>query len=190
MAVRLFCTNSKCDGSVSELPAGSTNDSCCTKCGSPRRDPTTQPPTGHFSDSSGDRNEPIAGATQPAASRFDLPNPFGRYAIIKKLGQGGMATVYLARDSQLDRVVAIKVPLISGHEDSDFLKRFFREAKVAATFHDPNICPIHDVGTHDVVPFLMMAYIEGQSLGEHLKERRDPVELAEAARLVWFELWR
>jgi len=95
-----------------------------------------------------------------------------------------MGVVYLAHDPQLDRQVALKIPLISAEDDSDFLKRFFREAQVAAKFHHPNICPVYDMGTHDGRPFLSLAYIEGQSLAEHLNQRQSPVEPAKAAQLV------
>src|SRR5437870_4162287 len=84
---------------------------------------------------------------------IDLPNPFGRYRIARKLGQGGMGAVYLAHDTLLDRPVALKIPHIRD-------ERFLREARAAASFHHPNFCPIYDVGEIDGHPYLAMAYIE------------------------------
>ncbi|WP_315852285.1 WD40 repeat domain-containing serine/threonine-protein kinase [Lignipirellula cremea] len=101
----------------------------------------------------------------------DLPlGEFGRYRIEKKLGQGGMGAVYLAHDSRLERQVALKVPRFAEHDDPQILERFLREAKAAATIDHPNLCPVYDVGEVDGVHYLSMAYIEGRSLAECLRE--------------------
>src|SRR5690349_15165588 len=78
----------------------------------------------------------------------------GPYEIIALIGQGGMGSVYKARDSRLDRTVAIK--LIEGQ----FNERFEREAKTIASLNHPNICTLHDVGPN----YLVMEYIEGEPL--------------------------
>jgi WD40 repeat protein/predicted Ser/Thr protein kinase len=96
----------------------------------------------------------------------NLPAPFGRYRLLKLLGQGGMGTVYLAHDSQLDRSVALKIPLISEEEGQQHLERFYREARAAAALHHPNICPVHDVGEIDGLPYMTMAYIDGKPLAD------------------------
>src|SRR5262245_10923222 len=70
----------------------------------------------------------------------ELPVPFGRYELQKRLGRGGMGTVYLARDTQLDRPVALKIPHFSGPEHLNLRNRFLREARVAATLSHPNLC--------------------------------------------------
>jgi formylglycine-generating enzyme required for sulfatase activity len=93
-----------------------------------------------------------------------LPEQFGRYKILKKLGGGGMGTVYLAHDTQLDRQVALKVPHFSADDDPEAVVRFQREGRAAATLHHPNICPVYDVGQLDGIHFLTMAYIAGTSL--------------------------
>lgn len=93
-----------------------------------------------------------------------LPEQFGRYRIIKKLGQGGMGAVYLAHDSQLDRRVALKVPTLDADKSSEALGRFYREAKAAATIEHPNICSVYDVGEIDGVLYLTMSFIEGRPL--------------------------
>jgi serine/threonine protein kinase len=96
-----------------------------------------------------------------------LPELFGRYRIVRQLGQGGMGTVYLAHDTQLDRRVALKVPHFAAG-DATAVERFYREARVAATLDHPNLCPIHDVGQYQGIHYLTMPYIEGQPLSEVL----------------------
>jgi predicted Ser/Thr protein kinase len=98
----------------------------------------------------------------------DLPEQFGRYRIIKRLGQGGMGAVYLAQDSQLDRSVALKVPHFTATDGPELLERFQREARAAATLSHPNLCPVYDVGEWQGMHFLTMAYIEGKPLSDYL----------------------
>src|SRR5262245_49614883 len=88
-----------------------------------------------------------------------LPETFGRYRIVRPLGEGGMGSVYLAHDTQLDRLVALKVPRLGDEEQPapHELARFFREARAAASLSHPNLCPIHDVGEIDGTPYLTMA---------------------------------
>src|SRR5262245_35396347 len=80
-----------------------------------------------------------------------LPETFGRYRILRPLGAGGMGAVYLARDTQLDRLVALKVPRLGGDDrpTPGDLERFLREARAAAALLHPNLCPIFDVGEVD-----------------------------------------
>src|SRR5258708_24435881 len=77
-----------------------------------------------------------------------------------------MGRVYLARDTQLDRLVALKVPQLEAGDRSVVRERFYREARAAANLHHPNICPVFDVGAVGDTPYLTMAYIEGQPLHE------------------------
>jgi serine/threonine protein kinase len=111
-----------------------------------------------------------------------LPEQFGRYRILKQLGKGGMGAVYLAEDTQLGRRVALKVPHIDADAGPRMLERFYREARAAATLNHPNICPVHDVGTHEGVPYLTMAFIEGQTLAAAIKSSKPFPEVA-AARI-------
>jgi len=117
----------------------------------------------------------------PAASRKpgrDLPDEFGRYRILKKLGEGGMGAVYLAHDTRLGRHVALKIPRFSADDGPQVMERFLREARSAATLHHPNVCPVHDAGEIDGVHYMTMAYIEGHTLsvfirpGKPLPERQ------------------
>jgi len=101
---------------------------------------------------------------------------FGRYRILKTLGEGAMGSVYLALDTQLDRKVALKIPKIDAKEDTRFIERFLREARAAATLTHPNICPVYDVGEIEGTHFITMAYVQGNSLADFInpdKPQRD-----------------
>jgi len=106
----------------------------------------------------------------PRRAGDQLQGQFGRYRIEKLLGKGGMGTVYLAHDSQLDRLVALKVMRFAATDSEHGRDRFFREARAAATLEHPNICQVYDVGTIDGIHYLTMAYIEGQSLTAFTKD--------------------
>ena len=93
---------------------------------------------------------------------------FGRYRIIKALGQGAMGAVYLAEDSVLNRKVALKIPRFPEH-DTQMVERFCREAKSAAAIQHPNVCQVFDIGIHEGHRFISMAYVPGMSLAEHLQ---------------------
>ncbi len=103
-------------------------------------------------------------ARRTAETPEQLPEQFGRYRIIKRLGQGGMGSVYLAQDTHLERPVALKVPDFGNHEDPEARRRFLEEARTAATLDHPYLCPVYDAGEIDGQLYLTMAYIEGQSL--------------------------
>ena len=92
----------------------------------------------------------------------------GRYRIQGTLGQGGMAAVYLAHDSELDRAVAIKVLAEHLSSDEAFEQRFLREARMAAKLSHPNIVHVYDQGEEDGQPFIVMEYVDGSTLGDEL----------------------
>ena len=102
----------------------------------------------------------------------------GPYEIVSLLGEGGMGEVYRAKDSRLNRPVAIKVLSDESAADLDHRKRFEREAKVISTLDHPNICPLYDVGDHDGNYFIVMPCLEGQSLAARLKRGAVPVDEA------------
>jgi Tol biopolymer transport system component len=102
----------------------------------------------------------------------------GPYEIVSPLGAGGMGEVYRALDSRLDRTVAIKVLPSHHSKDSALRQRFEREARTISKFSHPNICTLHDVGNHDGVDYLVMEYIEGETLEQRLL--KGPIPPAQA----------
>ncbi len=111
-----------------------------------------------------------------------IAESIAHYRIIKKLGAGGMGEVYLALDTKLDRKVAIKVLRPDWVEEEHLKKRLLREAQAAAKLDHPNICAIYDVNEADSATFIVMQYIEGESLAE--KMERQPLELSSALAIV------
>ncbi len=97
------------------------------------------------------------------ASEFNVRS-FGRYQLLRPLGEGAMGSVYLARDTILDRQVALKMPKTEGCDNAEFMLRFAREAKAAAALRHENICSVYDAGEHDGVAFITMDYIDGVPL--------------------------
>src|SRR5947208_13596777 len=95
----------------------------------------------------------------------------GRYRILRKLGSGGMANVYLAEDEDLGGRVAIKIMSDRYASDDTFNERFRREAKAAAALSHPNIVSIYDRGQADGTPYIAMEVIEGRSLKELILTR-------------------
>ena len=95
----------------------------------------------------------------------------GRYTIERRLGAGGMAAVWLARDERLGRPVAIKALSDTLASDPDYVRRFTREARVAAGLSHPNLVRLFDFGD-DPRPYLVMEYVEGGTLAEHLRDGR------------------
>lgn len=91
--------------------------------------------------------------------------------IQRKLGQGGMGSVYLARHLTLDKYVALKILPYEFSNDSKAIERFFREARFAAKLEHPNIVQVFNVGRQEHIYFLMMQFVEGQSLQTHLEQR-------------------
>ena len=95
----------------------------------------------------------------------------GRYQIIRTIGEGGMANVYLAYDTILDREVAVKVLRGDLASDEKFVKRFQREAKAASSLNHPNIVEMYDVGEDNGNYFIVMEYIDGKTLKSLIKKR-------------------
>src|SRR6266852_1463864 len=94
----------------------------------------------------------------------------GPYEILAPLGAGGMGEVYRARDTRLDRTVAIKILPPHLSEDPILRQRFEREAKAISSLNHPHICVLHDVGTQDGVQFLVMECVEGETLAKRLEK--------------------
>src|SRR5437762_2943136 len=104
----------------------------------------------------------------------------GPYEILSALGAGGMGEVYKARDTRLDRAVAIKVLPEHLSMTPDLRARFDREARAVSSLNHPNICTLFDIGHQDGVDFLVMEHIEGETLAQRLE--RGPLPVPEALR--------
>ncbi len=107
----------------------------------------------------------------------------GRYELLERLGVGGMAVVYRALDTRLGRTVSVKVLREQYAGDAEFLERFRREAQAVASLSHPNIVSIYDVGQDGETHFLVMEYVEGESLKKRL-ERQGPLPPAEAVDIA------
>jgi serine/threonine protein kinase len=128
-----------------------------------RRD-ASQASTGSFSKQANDTLAPVG--SSPPAQAGQLSGQFGRYRILRALGEGAMGAVYLAHDTQLEREIALKTPQLSEDCQPEMLERFYREARAAATLRHPRICPVYDVGEIGGTHYITMAYIEGRPLSD------------------------
>ena len=127
--------------------------------------------------------------TQPHDGFLDLQAALaGEYSLQRELGRGGMGVVYLARDVQLDRDVAIKVLPADLASDPAARERFLREARMAAGLSHPHIVPIHRVSEANGFVFFVMSYVEGESLGERLRTR-GPLPPTDAMRVLREVAW-
>ena len=106
----------------------------------------------------------------------------GPYEILSPLGAGGMGEVYRARDTRLDRTVAIKVLNSQLVANSELRARFEREARIVSQLQHPHICVLHDVGSDGATEFLVMEFLEGESLADRLK--RGPLPQAELLKIA------
>ena len=112
-----------------------------------------------------------------SSSREGVPARIGHYQIARKLGQGGMGVVYAARDERLQRTVALKM-MSSLSDDDTARRRFWREARAAASVNHPNICQLYDIGEDNGELFIAMELLEGEALGTRLQ--RGPLAVSEA----------
>src|SRR5947209_12834455 len=109
----------------------------------------------------------------------------GPYEVASQLGAGGMGEVYRARDTRLERTVAIKVLNSQLVASPELRARFEREAKVISSLQHSNICVLHDIGQHDGTDYLVMEFLEGEVLSEKLK--RGPLPTNELLK-IGFEI--
>ncbi|WP_047984928.1 Stk1 family PASTA domain-containing Ser/Thr kinase [Ornithinibacillus californiensis] len=106
-----------------------------------------------------------------------------RYQIREKIGGGGMADVYLAKDIILDRSVAIKVLRLEYANDEEFIARFDREAQSATSLSHPNVVTIYDVGEEEQILYMVMEYVDGMTLKEFI-QRYGPIDVPEAIEIM------
>lgn len=116
----------------------------------------------------------VSGATHPGPSggALEAGSRLRQYELIREIGRGGMGQVFLARDTKLGRRVAIKV--LDGGTSADFVQRFLMEARTTAQCTHENIVIIHEADEHLGQPYLVLEYLEGATLREHLQQRRVP----------------
>ncbi len=100
---------------------------------------------------------------------------FGPYEIQAPLGAGGMGEVYRARDSRLDRTVAIKILPTHLSDSLEFKQRFEREARAISSLNHPHICHLYDIGSHDGTDFLVMEFLDGETLADRLRKGAMPL---------------
>src|SRR5437867_8129847 len=101
---------------------------------------------------------------------------FGPYEILAPIGAGGMGEVYRAQDTRLDRTVAIKVLPEHLSAKPQLRERFEREARAVSSLNHPHICTLYDVGQQDGIDYLVMEYLEGETLAERLNKGPLPLD--------------
>lgn len=114
--------------------------------------------------------------------RFDGGTQFAGYTVVSRLGRGGMATVYLAREPGIDRLVALKVLPEQLTDDVQFAARFEQEARVIASLDHPNIIPLYRYGIDEEVPWMALRYVDGGDLAVRLAAR--PIPAAEGITIL------
>src|SRR5258706_15618348 len=100
----------------------------------------------------------------------------GSYEVLAQIGAGGMGEVYKARDTRLDRVVAIKVLPTHLADRPELRERFEREARTIASLNHPHICTLFDIGQQNGIDYLVMEYLEGETLAQRLQKGALPLE--------------
>jgi len=125
--------------------------------------------------------EDVAAAMLAAEQKQSLVGlTLGHYRVVSLLGSGGMGEVYRATDTRLDRTVAVKVLPQHLSSNPERRQRFEREARAVSSLSHPNICALYDVGHQDGIDYLVMEYVEGQSLAERLE--KGPLTMDQALR--------
>src|ERR1044071_4057766 len=109
---------------------------------------------------------------------FGINSTIAHYRIVSKLGAGGMGEVYRARDSRLEREVAIKVLPTDFAKDADRLRRFEQEARATSALNHPNILTVYDIGEHAGSPFIVSELLEGEELRAQLNDGVLPLRKA------------
>ena len=178
MPIRIQCPSPECRAACTASESVSGRQVKCPKCGG------SYVATPTLDGRQGDTNK---GGPLPNEDPFPaLPAEFGRYRVLRLLGRGGMGAVYLARDTGLDREVALKLPFFGSGESSKRAERFVREARASAALHHPNICTVFDAGRIGGRAFLTMAFLEGTTLDAEIDPDAPMPEAraAEVARAV------
>lgn len=174
-------------GVLADLPIPTANASDTTKLGdagpTPSKDRIAKSQS--LADTWNGTSEPTANSpkTTIGDEKQSVPARLGRYEIERELGRGAMGAVFLAHDSTLNRLVALKIPRFSDRDRDEQIARFDREAKAMAAVRHANLCVIHDVAEIDGVHSIAMEYIEGQTLEDKLRSGYS-FSPAEAVRMI------
>jgi len=156
--MRILCPN--CQNPV-EWVKGNSTEILCPACGSIFR---------------------LELGTTTGWTHQDGKQKLGKFELIEPVGIGAFGTVYKARDSQLDRVVAVKVPRAGNIPNNQEMDRFLREARSVAQLRHPSIISVHEVGHQEGVPYLVSDFVQGITLADQLTAHRPtPIE---AAKLI------
>src|SRR3954464_426574 len=126
--------------------------------------------------------DPARKAAPASVARLGNIKYFGDYELMAEIARGGMGMVYKARQTSLNRIVAVKMILAGQLADEADIRRFHTEAEAAANLQHPNIVAIHEVGEHEGRHYFSMDYVEGQNLAALVRER--PLPPAKAAEMV------
>ncbi len=194
MSLTIRCPNPDCGQNYSVREESLGSRTTCKKCGTGftvemKADETgvRNPPASHAPPASGhsrqvEEPQKMAAAAKPVPAAGGPPaKKIGPYAVRRRLGEGGMGEVWLAHDPSLDRNVAIKTlpPRFAANQDR--LKRFLREARLAAKLHHTNTVTVYQVGQEGSLVYIAMEYVDGQSLDNAVSEGR-PMPWQEATR--------
>ncbi len=198
MSLTIRCPNPDCGQKYSVREDCLGSRTTCKKCGkgftvemktdetgvhNPPASHAPPPSTGGSERAAADRKEPKLLPKAVPLPETPPTKKIGPYTVLRRLGEGGMGEVWLAHDPSLDRDVAIKTLPPRFADNEDRLKRFLREARLAAKLHHTNTVTVYQVGQEGSLVYIAMEYVDGQSLDNAVSEGR-PMPWQEATRAI------